>query len=109
MLNSAKAPKPINACAKTTVNQLACLIKRCSVYISADSAPLHIAASVKTPFVALFGATDPARHLALAKDFVLIKKDLPCSACYKSECKEIKCMELITPQEVLEAVEKLLK
>ena len=109
LINNVKAVKPINACGKTTVNQLACLIKKCSVYISPDSAPLHIAAAVKTPFVALFGPTDPKRHLPPAKKFIVIKKDLTCSPCYKSKCKNKECMELIMPQEVLEAVEQLLK
>ena len=108
ILNLAKAVKPINACGKTTINQLACLIKRCSVYISSDSAPLHIAAAIGTPFVALFGPTDSKRHLPPAKGYILIKKDLACTPCYKSKCKTKQCMELIKPEEVLEAIDKLL-
>ncbi|MBI4972648.1 MAG: GT4 family glycosyltransferase PelF, partial [Candidatus Omnitrophica bacterium] len=49
LINAAKLVKPINACAKTTINQLSCLIKKCRVYISSDSAPLHIAAAMGTP------------------------------------------------------------
>jgi ADP-heptose:LPS heptosyltransferase len=109
LINMTKGIKPINACSKTTINQLACLIKRCHVYISPDSASLHIAASLDIPFVALFGPTDPARHLPPAKDYVVIKKDLSCSPCYKSKCRNRKCMELIRPEEVLEAIDKLLK
>jgi lipopolysaccharide heptosyltransferase II len=109
LLDMIKDAKLINACAKTTLNQLACLIRQCNVYITGDSAPLHIAASVDTPFVALFGPTDPRRHLPPAKKYIVIKKDLPCSPCYKSKCRHKKCMELITAEEVLEAVEKLLK
>jgi lipopolysaccharide heptosyltransferase II len=109
LINSVKYAKIINACAKTTVNQLACLIKRCSVYITSDSAPLHIAAAIDTPFIALFGPTDSRRHIPPAKDYIVIKKDLPCSPCYKSKCKTKKCMEQIRPEDVLEAVEKLLK
>jgi len=108
LIKTAKNVKPINACAKTTVNQLACLIKRCAVFISSDSSPLHIAAAVDTPFVALFGPTEPMRHLPPAKDYAVVKKDLPCSPCYKSKCKTRECMELITWQEVLEAIEKLI-
>jgi len=108
LVNGVKNGKIINACAKTSVNQLACLIKKCRVYISADSSPLHIAAAMNTPFVAMFGPTDPRRHLPPAKDFILLKKELPCSPCYKTDCKTRKCMELIAPQEVLEAVDKLL-
>lgn len=104
-----KNTKLINACAKTTVNQLACLVKRCSVYISADSSPLHIASAVNTPFVALFGPTDPRRHLPPAKNCVVIKKALECSPCYKPKCKTKKCMEMISVEEVMDAVNKLLQ
>jgi len=109
LIEVAKGAKIISACGKTTVNQLACLIRRCSVYISSDSAPLHIAEAETTPFIALFGPTDPHRHLAQVKDYAVIKKDLSCSPCYKSKCKTKKCMELISSEEVLEAVDKLLK
>ncbi|MBN1914051.1 MAG: lipopolysaccharide heptosyltransferase II, partial [Candidatus Omnitrophica bacterium] len=108
LMNLTKKVKPINACGKTTVNQLACLIKKCSVYITADSAPLHIAVSQDVPLVALFGPTDPLRHMPVAGNFVLIRKDLPCSPCYKSKCKKHKCMESIKPQEVSEAIDRLL-
>lgn len=109
LLNAAKNAKIINACGKTTVNQLACLIEKCDVYICADSAPLHVASSVNTPSVALFGPTDPGRHIVPSKNCLVIKKDLECSPCYKPKCKSKKCMELITVEEVLEAIEKLLK
>ena len=109
LINMLKGAKPINACAKTSVNQLACLIKRCTVYISPDSASLHIAASHGVPFIALFGPTDCRRHLPPAKDFIVINKDLTCSPCYKPKCKTKKCMELITPEEVLGAVDRLIK
>ena len=108
VMNLVKSAKPINACAKTSVNELACLIKKCAVYICADSSPLHIAAAMDTPFVALFGPTDPLRHLPAAKKSLVLKSDVPCSPCYKPKCKSGKCMETITPEEALEAVERLL-
>ncbi len=105
--------KIIDGCGKLSINQLAVLIKKCSIYISADSAPLHVAAAVKTPFVALFGPTDPLRHLPPAKDYAVIKKELGCGPCYKSKCSksqnaEAKCMEAITVEEVLQAIDSLL-
>lgn len=109
LISEISETKPINACGKTSVNQLACLIRSCKVYISADSAPLHIALAVKTPYIALFGPTDPTRHLVLTDKGVLFYKGIPCSPCYKKICKTKECMYLIKPQEVLEAVDKLLK
>jgi len=109
LVSMVKNTKIINACGKTTVNQLSCLIRRCSLYISADSSPLHIAAAVNTPVIAFFGPTDPARHMPPAKDYLIIKRDLPCSPCYKPKCRHKKCMDLITVEEVLAAIDKLLK
>ncbi|HTY45796.1 MAG TPA: lipopolysaccharide heptosyltransferase II [Patescibacteria group bacterium] len=109
LMSAVKNLKPIDACGKTTINQLACLVKKCSVYISTDSAPLHIAASVGVPFVALFGPTDPRRHLPPAGEHAVITKDLLCSPCYKPKCRHKNCMELIRPEEVLKVIDKLLK
>jgi lipopolysaccharide heptosyltransferase II len=109
LMSMVKDAKLINACGRTSVNQLACLIKKCSVFISADSSPLHIAAAVDTPFIALFGPTDYRRHLPLANNCIVLNKNVSCSPCYKPKCKRRKCMEEITPEEVVEAIEKLLK
>ncbi len=96
--------KPINAAGKTSLMQLAALIKACSVLVTPDSAPMHIAAAVGTPFVALFGPTDPERHLPNSGKFVLIKKDLTCSPCYRPRCFSKKCMNDISVEEVFKAV-----
>lgn len=109
LVGLAKNTKVINACGKTSINQLACLIKRCAVFISGDSSSLHIAQAMNTPFIALFGPTDPRRHLIPSDNGILISKSLECSPCYKSKCPGRECMELIKPEEVLAAVSKLLK
>ncbi len=100
--------KPVNMVGKTSLLELAALIEKCSVYITSDSAPLHIASAMKVPYVALFGPTDPQRHCPPGAGFVL-KKDLKCSPCYNSQCKTFDCMKKITVEEVEESVRKLLK
>lgn len=101
--------KPINALGKTNIPRLAALIKRCSVLVSSDSAPLHVASAVNTPFVALFGPTDPERHLVPSGNYTVLRKDMSCSPCYSAHCRlHYKCMRSITPDEVYEAVVKLL-
>ena len=108
VVSQVKGLAPINACGKTTINQLACLIRRCNVYVSTDSAPLHIAASVKTPFVALFGPTDSKRHLPPAQRYIVLEKKLSCRPCYRPRCSNSRCLNTITPEEVVKAVESLL-
>jgi lipopolysaccharide heptosyltransferase II len=109
LINSLKNTKVINACGKTNINELAVLIKKCQVFISADSSPLHIASAVGTPFIALFGPTDAGRHLPPGKNCVVINKELRCSPCYKTKCRSKSCMMQISPAEVFAAVMKLLK
>lgn len=101
--------KPIDAVGKTSILELAALIKRCNVYISTDTAPMHVAASMGAPLIALFGPTDPIRHLPPAKDYTVIKKDIKCSPCYRPVCNNTLCMNKIGVDEVLKTVKKYIK
>ena len=103
--------KPADFVAKTNILQLAALIARCRVYISPDSAPLHVAAAMKVPVIALFGPTDPKRHMPMADNSAFFYRKLKCSPCYSGACK-IKthaCMKDIHPDHVLKKVSELMK
>ena len=52
----------VDLAGKTTLRELASLLAACDLLVTADTGPMHIAVAVGTPVVALFGATDPARH-----------------------------------------------
>ncbi|MGH7197742.1 MAG: lipopolysaccharide heptosyltransferase II, partial [Candidatus Omnitrophota bacterium] len=97
--------KPINAAGKTSITELAALIRRCQVFVSSDSAPMHIASSVNVPLIALFGPTDPKRHLAPPSSYQVFWKEIHCSPCYLRACPiGLICMKKISVQEVLDAV-----
>jgi len=96
----------INVVGKTTITQLSALLKRCNVFVTGDSAPLHIASSMGTDFIALFGPTDPRRHFEPVDKGVVIKKEITCSPCYKSDCKRLLCMEKISVDEVFKIIMK---
>ncbi|MBU2540605.1 MAG: GT4 family glycosyltransferase PelF [Candidatus Omnitrophica bacterium] len=98
----------INLCAKTSLLQLAALIKRCSAILTYDSLAMHMASAVGVPFVGLFGPTDPARHLPPTKKYITVRKDMSCSPCYRRDCKNNRCMMEITPKEVVSAVKSLI-
>lgn len=108
---AAARSKPSLLTGKTSILQLSALIGFCHVYVSNDSAPLHIAAAMKVPVVALFGPTDPVRHTPPADVLHVIRKPLSCSPCYGTKCKigTHACMKDITPQEVYELIKKVLK
>jgi len=102
--------RPIVALGTLRLMELACLIRRCQVYVTTDSAPLHLAAAMGTPTVALFGPTDPARHAPQAPSVRVLKKDLACSPCYSTWCRTIThaCMKRISVDEVAQLVGELL-
>jgi len=102
--------KPAIFVGKTNLLQLSALISLCRVYVSCDSAPLHVAAAMKTPVVALFGPTSPERHLPPGDKIKVIRRNLTCHPCYDAKCKTAKhqCMKEITANEVYLEVRSLL-
>ncbi|MFA6142941.1 MAG: glycosyltransferase [Candidatus Omnitrophota bacterium] len=104
--------KPIVAVGRTSLMELACLIRRFKVFLTPDSAPMHIASAVGANVVALFGPTDPARHLVPSRNCVVIckKGELKCVPCYSPTCmKNFLCMKKITVEEVFNAMKGFLK
>lgn len=102
-----------NLTAQTTIPQLINSIASLDLFLTNDSGPMHIASSLHIPIVAIFGPTDSQETSPYNRQSgqILLNKHLPCSPCKKRECplKHHQCMTLITPLEVLGAIEKLLR
>lgn len=93
-----------------SLKQLAEILRRCTVYIGSDTGPMHIASLVGTPVVGIYGPTDPVVNAPYEKTpHIIVRKDLPCSPCRNRDCKDVKCMEAISSQDVLDAVKRLLE
>ena len=101
--------KPLDAVGKTDIGRLISLIRKCDVLLTGDSAPLHIASAVGTPFVAIFGPTDPDRHVSSVERKKILKKDMRCSPCYRPGCnRNLKCMSSIKTREVFDSIVELI-
>lgn len=101
--------KPINAVGRTDLLELASLLRRFKVFITPDSAPLHVACAMKVPFIALFGPTDPRRHLVPSSSGEVLcrKEEFPCCPCYKPVCpRTATCMKRISVDDVFAAVKR---
>lgn len=98
----------INLVGKTDILQLGALLERCEVCLTCDSGPMHIAAAVGTPTIALFGPTDPSRHRPYGTGHTVIEKSVLCRPCYKRTCHRQDtlhlCMQEIKITEVVEAL-----
>jgi len=93
-----------SAAGETSLRELAALYTKASVLLTTDSGPMHLAAAVGTPVVALFGPTSPERHRPLWRGHVVIRKDMDCSPCFRKACETVECMKTIRVEEVFEAV-----
>lgn len=103
----------INLAGKTSLPQIASILKRCNLLICADTGLLHIAYAVGTPTVSLFGSGIEKKWAPKGKKHIIINKHLECSPCtrfgYTPKCKKgLLCLSLITVNDVIKAVEELL-
>jgi len=91
---------------RTTLRDLAYLYELSALVVTTDSGPMHVAAAVGTPTVALFGPTDPARTGPYGAGHTVVRTSLSCSPCFLKRCETRRCMEAISVEEVFRAVQK---
>jgi len=98
---------------KTSVGELAALLKRCNLFISNDSGPVHVATAVGTPNIVIFGRKQPGlsprRWAPTGKEDIVLYKDAGCKVCLAHNCKNgFKCLKAITVDEVFTASKKFI-
>ncbi len=103
----------INLAGKTNIQELCSHIGGLDLFITNDSGPMHVAAAYEVPTVAIFG---PTRHHETCqwkneKSIIVRRDDVPCAPCMKRTCplKHHECMTKIEANDVIKAVEELIK
>ncbi len=107
--------RPINLAGKTSLTQLAALLQRADLVITGDSGPMHIAAAVGTPLIAIHGPTNPVHSGPLSPQATVLHSDIWCSPCYDAkspaDCRffTTQCMKNIVPDQVLTVIHEKLQ
>lgn len=105
--------RPVVLAGKTTLRELAGIISHCSLFICNDSSPMHIAAAMKTPTVAIFGPSKSIETGPYGKGHTVVEKDFPCRyTCDENVChfrSYNQCMKDISVNDVFMAVAEMLK
>jgi heptosyltransferase-2 len=97
-----------NLAGKTTLRELMALIQNCSVFLTNDSGPMHIAAALNTKLVALFGSTSSIKTGPYPQG-VVVQKDVACAPCFKRVCPiDFRCMTKIEVDDVYNEIQKLI-
>ncbi len=98
----------INLVGRLSLPQLPSLLRRMHLLIGNDSAPLHLAAGVGIPVLAIFGPTHPkATGPYSLNNHVIVRTELPCSPCGARTCRNpnyLECMESISLEALLREV-----
>jgi len=103
--------KILNLCGATTLPEMIEWVRRCDLLVTNDTGPMHVAAALGKPIVALFGPTAPRRTGPYGQLENVLRLNLPCSPCLSSDCsieKTDECLRALSPALVLARVEKLL-
>lgn len=103
------SPRAINLAGATSLRLFLALLSKLTMFVTNDSGPMHLAAALKTPLVAIFGstseiATGPYHH------GTVIHKHVSCSPCFKRVCPiDFRCMKQISVDEVYDTINRQLK
>ncbi len=106
--------QPLNLAGKTSLTQLAALLKRADLLISGDSGPMHMATAVETPVIAIHGPTNPALSGPVSRHATVLRSDIWCSPCYQArdtaDCRffTTQCMKNILPRQVFTVAQEKL-
>ncbi|MFZ5773922.1 MAG: lipopolysaccharide heptosyltransferase I [Thermodesulfobacteriota bacterium] len=104
---TAKAP---SLAGRTSLKTLAALYERARLLITTDTGPMHVAAAMDTPVVALFGPTAPWRTGPFGPNHRVLRVELACGPCLKRICpRDHECMTRLTVGQVVEAARSLLE
>jgi lipopolysaccharide heptosyltransferase II len=93
----------ISLVGKTSLVELAAVLKFAAAGVGPDSGPGHLAAAVGTPYVTIFGPTSPKRTAPYGCEHLVVQATLNCIPCYKKQCPERtkQCMLAISADDLM--------
>ena len=107
IISEAAPDRCLNLCGQTTLPEMVEWIRRCDLMITNDTGPMHAAAALGKPLVALFGPTEPRRTGPYGQLSNVVRLDLPCAPCMKATCnfeKPDECLRGISPAQLLDRI-----
>lgn len=108
IIKLAKFDNIVNLVGKTTLMQMARIIKLSKAIIGGDTGNLHLAAALQIPVIMLMGPTDPNRNGPYRQQENVILAGHDCDGCWKRTCaKNIDCLASIQPEQVIEKLRRI--
>jgi heptosyltransferase-2 len=101
---------PLVLAGDTSLRQLIALLAQCRLVITNDSGPMHLAAALGLPVVAVFGSTDDRATGPLGPKARVVKRQVECAPCGLRECPvDFRCMTSVSVDDVYVAALGVIK
>ncbi len=107
---TAMGPGAVNLAGKTTLGEMIACLKKCQVFVSNDSGPMHLSALLGVPLVAIFGSVEIKSTQPWGLNPIrILHQPVDCSPCLLRDCpRDHACMDRITVDDVYQKVSELL-
>ena len=113
--NLSPSVHPINLIGHVSLIELAGVLKRLRLLVTGDTGPMHLAASIGTPVVSIFGPSNPVRYAPLTSQRQIVHADLWCRPCNQIRCPPVRCstgtpdcLEKVSVPQVIQAIRELI-
>lgn len=106
-LENAAKTHVFNTGNENSLLEFAGFLSKMDIVVSSDTLGMHLAIAQGRKVVAFFGSTCP-QEIDLFGQGAKLFAGVDCSPCYKKTCSDMKCMEEITPEQVLDEIKKLI-
>ena len=93
----------VNLAGQTSLPEMIEWLRRCELMVTNDTGPMHVAAALGKPVIAIFGPTEPRRTGPYRQAERGMQIKLPCVPCLKSRCtwpQPMECLSALSPHEV---------
>lgn len=100
----------LNLAGKTSLPELAAALKLCTLLLTNDTGPMHLAAAIGTPVIVPFGSTSPEMTgPTYSPRAQIVRAAPPCAPCFRRECPiDLRCMSDIAISQIVEAVNTII-
>ncbi len=98
--------RALNLAGRLTLPTMVAWVRRCALMVTNDTGPMHVAAALRVPMVAVFGPTDPAHTGPYGQLNSVLRLELACSPCQTPTChfqEPMACLRRLPVSVVLEA------
>jgi lipopolysaccharide heptosyltransferase I len=111
-IGQAASERCLDLTGRATLPEMVEWIRLCELMITNDTGPMHVAAALNKPMVALFGPTEPRRTGPYGQLHHVLQHGLPCVPCMKDSCsyhQPFECLRAITPERVASCSAQILE